>query len=322
MTALLTLQRADPTDIVTVGPDAAVPGATPGVSELGLVAGEQISVRDLLYALLLQSANDAAVALADHVAGSVQAFVHDMNGQAKQLHLRRTRYASPNGLDDTGYSSARDLATLTRAAFEHALFARIISTKFHTIPAPSGPPRVIQNRDVLLWLYPRTLGGKTGYTSAAGSCVVAAASRGDVRLVAVVLGDPGEPFSDAATLLNYGFSAFERRDVVEEGEGFPSLAIQGRSVQVEAGQALSRLVPVGASVHRAVSLQRGLTFPPGVGETVGAVTLSTPGLILGRVPLIVASVSRPPPPEPGPWWRRAGSAVGHAVIDVVTALFG
>jgi serine-type D-Ala-D-Ala carboxypeptidase (penicillin-binding protein 5/6) len=322
MTALLTLQRADPSDVVTVAPDATAPGATPGVSELGLLQGERISVRDLMYALLLQSANDAAVALADHVSGSVGAFVHDMNREARRMHLLRTRYASPSGLDDTGYSSARDLATMTRAAFERPLFAKIVSAKFHTIPAPSGPPRQIQNRDVLLWLYPGTLGGKTGYTSAAGFCVVAAAARDDVRLIAVVLGEPGEPFSDAASLLNYGFSAFERRDVVAGGQEFPSVDIEGHTVWVAAGRTLSRLVPVGGSVHRAVTVEPGTTFPPGVGEMVGFVTVSTPGLPLGRVPLVVASVSRPPPPQPGPWWRRAGSAVVHAVMDVLTASFG
>ena len=177
MTAVIVIQRSDPTDVVTVGPDVEAPSRSAGVSELGLVQGERISVQDLLYALLLQSANDAAVALADHVSGSVEGFVADMNAEAGRLHLRDTRFASPNGLDDTGYSSARDLAALTRAAFESPLFASIVATKFHTIPAPSGSPRMIQNRNVLLWLYPGAVGVKTGFTTPARFCVVAAATR-------------------------------------------------------------------------------------------------------------------------------------------------
>jgi D-alanyl-D-alanine carboxypeptidase (penicillin-binding protein 5/6) len=322
MTALLVLQRASPSDLVTVSPDAAAPAPTAGVSELGLVPGERISVQDLLYALLLQSANDAAVALAEHVSGSVDGFVAEMNAEAQRLHLRDTRFASPNGLDDTGYSSARDLAVLTHAAFEHPLFATIVATKFHRIPAPSGPPRMIQNRNVLLWLYPGAIGVKTGFTTSAGFCVVAAATREEVRLVAVVLGEPGEPFSDAASLLNYGFAAFERRQLVFDGQGFGSVPIAGRDVQVVAGASLSGLAPVGAGIRRVISVLPGVTFPPAMGERIGSVEVSAPNLRLGRVPLVVSALPGPPPPQPGPWWRRAGSAVVQGVSSVLSSLFG
>jgi D-alanyl-D-alanine carboxypeptidase (penicillin-binding protein 5/6) len=322
MTALIVIQRTDPSDVVTVSPDAAAPARSAGVSELGLVPGERISIQDLLYALLLQSANDAAVALAEHVAGSVEAFVDDMNAEAHRLHLADTRFASPNGLDDAGYSSARDLALLTRAAFESSLFASIVRTKFHRIPSPSGRPRMIQNRNVLLWLYPGALGVKTGFTTPAGFCVVAAATRDGLRLVAVVLGEPGEPFSDAAAVLDYGFTSFERRELVVGGQGFGSVAIGGRDVQVSAGSGLTGLVPVGARIRRVVSVLPGVGFPPAMGERVGYVEVSAPNLQLGRVPLVVSTLPGPPPAEPGPWWRRAGSAVVEGVSSVLTSLFG
>jgi D-alanyl-D-alanine carboxypeptidase (penicillin-binding protein 5/6) len=322
MTALIVIQRTDPSDVVTVSPDAAAPARSAGVSELGLVPGERISIQDLLYALLLQSANDAAVALAEHVAGSVEAFVDDMNAEARRLHLADTRFASPNGLDDAGYSSARDLALLTRAAFESSLFASIVRTKFHRIPSPSGRPRMIQNRNVLLWLYPGALGVKTGFTTPAGFCVVAAATRDGLRLVAVVLGEPGEPFSDAAAVLDYGFTSFERRELVVGGQGFGSVAIGGRDVQVSAGSGLTGLVPVGARIRRVVSVLPGVGFPPAMGERVGYVEVSAPNLQLGRVPLVVSTLPGPPPAEPGPWWRRAGSAVVEGVSSVLTSLFG
>jgi len=322
MTALVVLQRTSPSDVVTVSPSAATPALSAGLSELGLVPGERISVQDLLYALLLQSANDAAMALAEHVSGSVEVFVDEMNAEARRLHLADTRFASPNGLDDTGYSSARDLAVLTRAAFESPLFASIVATKFHRIPAPSGSPRMIQNRNVLLWLYPGAIGVKTGFTTPAGFCVVAAATREGIRLTAVILGEPGEPFSDAAAVLDYGFASFERRQMVADGQGFGSVPIGGRDVQVSAGGGLSGLVPIGARIRRVVTVLRDVTFPPAMGERVGFVEVSAPNLQLGRVPLVVSALPGPPPAQSGPWWRRAGSAVVQGVSSVLSSLFG
>jgi D-alanyl-D-alanine carboxypeptidase (penicillin-binding protein 5/6) len=321
MTALLVLEAESPSEVVTVSPGAAAPGQTPGASELGLEPGERISVLNLLYALLLQSSNDAAAVLAGYVAGSQGSFVAEMNARAHRLGMRDTRFASPTGLNDAGYSSARDLARLTRAAFEHPLFGTIVGTEFRTIPAPSGPPRVIENRNSLLWLYPGALGVKTGYTAAAGFCVVAAAERDGLRLVAVVLGEAGEPFSDAAALLNYGFAGFERRDLVTAGEPFGTVMIGGRAVSVSAASAWSGLVPTEGNVRRTVLARPGVSFPPAVGEPVGRIALTAPGLELGSVPVVVSRVPGPPSPQAGPWWRRAGAAVVHAVASALSALF-
>src|SRR5207245_10689576 len=129
--------------------------------ELGLRGGERLSVRHTLYALLVQAANDVAVALADHVSGTARKFVALMNREAVALGLTRTRFFSPNGLDDRGHSTARSLAALTRVAERIPVFARIVRTKFHVVPAPDGrPARHIQNRNVLLWLYPAAIGVK------------------------------------------------------------------------------------------------------------------------------------------------------------------
>jgi D-alanyl-D-alanine carboxypeptidase (penicillin-binding protein 5/6) len=322
MTALLTLERADPTDVVTVSPEAADPGPTVGVSQLGLVPGERISVGRLLYALLLQSANDAALALAEYVSGTVRGFVRAMDVRAARLGLTDTRFTSPSGLDDKGYSSAFDLATLIRAAYREPLFGRIVRTKYREIPAPEGRPRAIQNRNVLLWLYPGAMGVKTGYTSRAGYCVAGAAERDGRRLLAVVLGEQGEPFSDTAALLNYGFAAFERRSLVHVGEPLGSVSIGGREVLVAAGSDLTRLVPVGARLRRDLLLDPDVAFPPAVGETVGDLTVAAADLRVGSAPLVVVSVPAPlPPPEPGPWWRRAISSTVSAVEGVLNALF-
>jgi D-alanyl-D-alanine carboxypeptidase (penicillin-binding protein 5/6) len=323
MTALLALRRAAPGDVVTVSPQASGDVGGVGISELGLRAGERITVEQLLYALLLQSANDAAVALAEHVSGSVEAFVRAMNAQAARLGMRRTRFFSPNGLDDRGYSTALDLARLMRAAYAQPLFRRIDAARFHEIPAPSGPPREIQNRNVMLWLYEGALGGKTGYTSAAGFCVVATAQRERIRLVAVVLGSPGEPFSDAATLLNYGYAAFDRKMLVEPGRAFGSVDVQGRAVPVAAEVPLRALVRADATIGYRVVPRPRLTYPPAPGEPIATLRVQAGSTLVGRMPLVATSVPPPPPPPGGgPWWRRAGGAVAGALSSALSSLFG
>jgi D-alanyl-D-alanine carboxypeptidase (penicillin-binding protein 5/6) len=321
MTAYLVLRRAEPSDVVTVSEDAAS-GRVVGISSLGLAAGERISVRDLLYALLLQSANDAALALAEHVGGSVESFVDMMNRTAARLGMSHTRFASPNGLDDAGLSTAREMARLTRAALRLGTFAEIAATPSRTIPAPEGEPRSIQNRNALLWLYPGATGIKTGYTSAAGFCIVATAERGDERLIAVVLGEPGEAFSDAAALLSYGFAAFARRELIEAGTSMGTVRVDGRAVSVAAGASLRGLVPVDAAVRRRVDLDQGVRFPPGRGQAIGRVLLTADGVPpLGAVPLIVTDVPPPPPLEDGgPWWTRALGSVVDAGRGLVEAL--
>jgi D-alanyl-D-alanine carboxypeptidase (penicillin-binding protein 5/6) len=322
MTALLILEETSPTEIVTVSEEAAAP-RVPGISGLGLQPGERILVQELLYALLLQSANDAADALAEHVDGTVPAFVERMNARAAELQMSRSAFASTNGLDEVGFSTARDLVRLTRAAFALPAFSRITATRSHVVRSLDAEPRTVQNRNVLLWLYPGATGVKTGFTSAAGFCVVAAAERDDVRLVAVVLGDPGEPFSGAAELLNYGFEAFDRRVVLEAGEGLGSVAVGGRAVPVAAGGALEGLVPVGAEIERSLILEERVAFPPARGEEIGSVRVTAGDRLVGEVPLLVRAL--PPPPDPseeGPWWARAFGSVVRAGGAVLQALLG
>jgi D-alanyl-D-alanine carboxypeptidase (penicillin-binding protein 5/6) len=321
MTAYLVLSRTSPSDSVTVS-DEASSGREVGISSLGLEAGEVISVRELLYALLLQSANDAAVALAEHLGGTEAGFVEMMNRTASRLGMTRTAFASPNGLDDTGYSTARDLARLTRAAYRLPGFGTVVATRTHSISSPDGEPRVIQNRNALLWLYAGAIGVKTGFTSAAGFCIIATAEREDERLLAVVLGERHEAFSDAAALLNYGFAAFEHRTLIQRGRDLGTVQIDGRGVSVAAGAGLVALVPVPAEVRRQVLVDPGVRFPPARGQEIGRVVLSiAEGATLGEVPLVVTDVAPPPPLEDeGSWWSRALAAVVDAGDGLVDAL--
>lgn len=319
MTALLVLERTSPGETVVVSERAARERG----AELGLEVGERIPVRDLLYALMLQSSNDAAVALAEHVSGDVESFVAAMNRRARELGATDTRFRSPNGLDDRGFSTARDMALITVEAYRHPLFARVVRTRFRTIPAPEGPPRRVQNRNVLLWLYEGAIGVKTGFTSAAGFCLVAAAEREGLRLAAVVLGAPEDAFSDAAALLSYGFEAFERRAVVEEGEAFDPVLVGGVEVPVVAGGDLLALMPADGQIVVSERVDPGLSPPIPAGSRVGRLVVSSAGEPLGEVPLLAAgsvgeeeAVAGPPP-----WWEGALDGVGDSMTELVRSLF-
>jgi len=325
MTALLVLGHTSPADVVTVSARAAAPPGSSGLSELGLEPGERITVGELTWALLLQSANDAAAALAEDVAGTVDRFVQRMNTEAQRLGMSHTRFRSASGLDDRGHSSAEDLVTLTRAAFaESPRFAQIIGSKTHDVPSPGGKPRHLQNRNVLLWLYPGATGVKTGYTAGAGFCIVATAARAGRRLIAVVLGDGGEPFSETAALLNYGFEGFAPQRFVEKGVSLGTLGVVGGAVPVEAGAGLTALVPTSSSASPTLHVitDPAAAYPPARGAQIAVLEVSIPGLALGTVPVVVAGVPSPPSAGEGTWWSRAAGTTVRAVSGVVHAFFG
>ena len=169
---------------------------------IGLHAGSKVSVHDMLAAMLIASANDAADALAVHTAGSVKAFVRQMNHEARKLKLSDTHYSNPSGIVDAGnHSSAWDVADLSRQVLAVGPLRRLVSSKFYR-PA-SGAPYV--NRNELLWTYPDAGGIKTGQTTLAGNCLAASATRGGHTLIAVELGAGGSEFAAASRMLDWGF---------------------------------------------------------------------------------------------------------------------
>lgn len=217
MTALVVLDEADPGDPVEISENATLIGE----SEVDLTPGEAgWTVEDLLAALLVRSANDAAVALAEHTAGSVEGFAFLMNSKAVEMGLRNTNFVNPHGLDHPDhYSSARDLLFMALSGMEDERFARLVGTRSAVLPAaPGGRPRVVLNSNKLLEDYPGAVGVKTGYTDDAALTLVAAAERGGRRLYAVVLGSTGH-FADAAALLDYGFEEFSPVTLTPFGGG-------------------------------------------------------------------------------------------------------
>ena len=321
MTALLARADLPLHAMVTVDPAAVFDRHTFGAtSVLGLKVGERISVENLLYGMLLASANDAAVALAIAADGSEDAFVRQMNDEAEKLGMRDTRFASASGLDDDGHSTPRDLLLLTRAANADPVLRTITDTQVRRMPAPKGPDRVIQNRNVLLWLYAGAIGTKTGSTSGAGQCVVATARRDGRALVAIVLHAPDEPFSDAAALLNYGFDGWRPDTLVHAGDATGDATIRGGTVPVIAASGLSALVPVadeGRAQH--VVVDPRAAYPPAPHERVATLVFAAGPTVIGSVPLIVSDVP-PPPTTSGPWWVRTADAVAGAVGDAVRAI--
>jgi D-alanyl-D-alanine carboxypeptidase len=209
MTALVLLEHGRLSDTVTVSRGAA---AVRGY-QLGLRVGQRVSLEDLLAAILIRSANDAAVAAAEHVGGSVAGFAALMNAKARALGMTQSRFANPHGLDEPGHvTTARDMAQLTRAALDHPHFARLVSVREARVNVWQAVrkrklvarPRLIVSHNRLLGRLEGADGVKTGYTDAAGRCLVASATRGDRRMIAVLLNAP-DRWSDAELLLEYGF---------------------------------------------------------------------------------------------------------------------
>ena len=306
MTAYLALHRLPLGKLLTAPPYHPITGE----SLLGLQAGERMSVHDLLYGLLLPSGNDAAVTLADGVAGSEQAFVGEMNREAHRLDLDDTSYANPIGLDaPTNYTSPKDLADLTLALRHDQLFRKIVNTPRITLET-GDHPRTITNRNSILLTHPWINGVKTGYTPAAGNVLVATGTRKGVTLLSVVMGEPTEASrdSDSLALLDYGFSLYRREQAVRRGERVGSADVPNADARI----ALVAARPVVTTVRRGQSVDVALRAPTAVaapirrGQRVGTATVTVDGEPVGRVAAVAARPLKP-----------AGSGVVASVDDAI-----
>lgn len=211
MTSLIVIENTNLNNIVEVSAKAAGTGG----SRLKLKAGDKISVRDLLYGLMLRSGNDAAVALAEYVAGSVPEFANLMNQKAEELGLLNTHFETPHGLDsDNHYTTAYELAILTDYALNNKVFANIVKTKSCNITI-NGYERTINNTNELLGNLNGVYGVKTGFTNGAGRCLVTSIKRGDLDVICVVLGADTKKIrtADSVKLIEYTFNNFENENI-------------------------------------------------------------------------------------------------------------
>jgi D-alanyl-D-alanine carboxypeptidase (penicillin-binding protein 5/6) len=305
MTAYVVLQEMPLGRIVRAAPY----DAEYGESLLNLRPGQRISVRDLLYGLILRSGNDAAYDLARATAGTVPRFVRQMNRYAAALGLSDTHYANPIGLDQRGnYSSAADLVTLTRRLLAIPAFARIAASRSAVLRSVH-PPRRIETINELLEMAPWVTGVKTGHTFGALYVLVGSGQRRGVKLISVAIGAPTDEdrFRDNLDLLRWGFHRYERRRPIRAGEELasPDVRYAGGELALRAARSVTVGLRRGQRLSMAVRAPREVEGPIERGRRLGRVTVYVAGVPTASVPL------------------RAGRALGKASIaDRVRSFIG
>jgi serine-type D-Ala-D-Ala carboxypeptidase (penicillin-binding protein 5/6) len=289
MTALLLLERARPDERFA----APAYRALPAESKIGLRRGERMAVDDLLEALLLESANDAAVTVAAGVSGSRGRFVRDMNARASELGLDDTRFANPIGLDDpANYSSARDLARLAVTLMRKPRFASVVDLPAARLESGERP-RTVVNRNRLVRRVPVVDGIKTGFTGEADYVLVGSATGATgARVISVVLGEPSERARDADTLalLRYGLAQFRRVHVLRAGRPVARVAIKHRDDRAALVPSRGFTVTArrGERVEMRIGAPEELEGPLAAGERVGSVAVVRGGKVVRRVDLVTA----------------------------------
>jgi D-alanyl-D-alanine carboxypeptidase (penicillin-binding protein 5/6) len=305
MTALLVLENGDLDQKVYVSSRA----AETGESTVSLEPGEILSRRELLYALLLSSANDAATALAESVAGTEDNFVAMMNQRARELGLKDTHFVNSHGLNAPDhYSSAYDLAMLSRKAMANPGFQQIVDTKSAVLPWVGHPwPRFLINQNRLLFRYSGAIGIKTGYTGEAGNCVIGEAQRGSLRLIAVALHSTSV-YDDIENLLNYGFNNYQAFNLNSSNLDAIRVKVSGGlEPSVDAQPDRQPVVAVLPGEEKGLSYNTtvlpAVMAPVKEGDVLGAVNIFLEGRQIGVVDLVAA---RDIPARPSFWSRLLG----------------
>jgi D-alanyl-D-alanine carboxypeptidase (penicillin-binding protein 5/6) len=316
MTAYITLARTSPDDVFPAPP---YPGGA-AESTIGLRAGERLSVGDLLKALMLPSANDAAYDLAVNVGGSRARFVRMMNAHARTLGLDNTHYSTPVGLDSPGnYSTASDLARLAARLVRNPLLARIVNMPSARLRTGSHTRRVI-NRNDLVARHRFVDGVKTGHTNGAGYVLVGAAHGHGARVISVVLGTPSIAARDADSLalLRYGVAQFRRVHPVVKGRAYAHAKVRyydGRTVPLVAAADAAFTARRGRSVRTRVAAPSELQGPLAAGDRVGSIQVLVRGRVVRSVPLVTGErVSG------AGFVRKATASIGGAPVAVALLL--
>lgn len=291
MTMLLIMESVDSEkisldDMVTVSENA----MSYGGSTMFLETGEQLTVNDMLKGIAVASANDGCVAMAEHLAGSESAFVDMMNEKAKELGMENTHFMNTNGLDeDDHYSSARDVAIMSRELMKHETIFNYTSIWMDTL---RGGKFQLANTNKLIRFYDGANGLKTGSTSKALCCLSAAAKRNDMQLIAVVLGAPtsAERFASAKSLLDYGFANYAVNTQITAGDEVQKIAVEkgvDKEVGVVAGDSCSTLVKKGQedNITKEIKIDETITAPIEAGQKIGTMTISRDGEVIADIDL-------------------------------------
>ena len=289
MTALLALEHGDLSAPVTCSRNAfGVPGTSIYLSQ-----GETLSLEQMLYGLMLSSGNDAAVAIAEHIGGSAEDFCRMMTARAAELGCTNTVFLTPHGLPKEGhYTTARDLALIAREAMQHETFRTIVSTQRAKIPWQGRSyDRVLNNKNKLLSTYEGATGIKTGYTKAAGRCLVFGAERDGMRIIGVVL-NCADWFNEAARLMDIAFAEYEAITMLEKGESLRTLPVEcadGAEVAAVLTADLTGVITKHAFPEIEIDLPQSLEAPVQAGQIVGEVRMLQGETVLCAVPLAASN---------------------------------
>ena len=292
LTAILAIENGKLTDTVTVSDTASqLPS---GSSGMGLIRGEELTVEQLLYGLMVSSANDAANALGEYVAGSIDDFVKMMNEKAKELGAVNTHFCNTNGLhDDDHYTTARDMAIIARYAMKNKTFRKLVKTASYTMEPTNKylEQRIMRSTNKLLstnkssrYIYKNAIGIKTGFTTPAQHCLVSAADNGDFSLLCVVMGAPSDArrdlmYDETLALYKWGFSAYKAQTVAKEGETLTEakvrLAKSKDTITLATQKEVKALLPTNIDTEKItskISVNSDIKAPIKAGQVLGKVT--------------------------------------------------
>jgi D-alanyl-D-alanine carboxypeptidase (penicillin-binding protein 5/6) len=308
-TALVVRRAAEPTESVVISARAAATGG----GGLDLRPGEIYSVEALLFALLLDSSNDAAVALAEHVSGSHEAFVAEMNEIAGELGATDTSYVTAHGLDMPGHgSSARDLAAIADQLLADPLLARIVASPHARIEGRGGV-LTVENRNLLLEGYPGATGVKTGFTAGAGNVLVASAERDGRRIIAVAMHSV-DAATDAAALLDFGWQQLAETVVLPRGKEVGAIVFDHGSTPVIAARPVRDSV-APSDITYSFRPEGRLPLPVSPGDVLGRVIVTSAGGMVDSVDAVAAGAVAQ---EEDPWASGFFAGLLRAVGDLVT----
>ena len=300
MTAILCIEKCNLDDIVTIGNNP--PLIEKGSSQIYLVPGEQLVLEQLLYALMLESANDAAVAIAEHISGSVEEFAKLMNEKAKELGANNTNFVNPHGLpDDNHYTTARDLAMIARYGMSLPKFREVVKTVKYTIPQTNKQPErdYITNSNKSIWTinkkyhYEYSLGIKTGYTTKAKNCFVSGAQKDGIELISVILGldisSESNIYTETKKMFEYGFSNYKNVDLLKKNQIVTSVNVSGlnNKLNLLALEDFSLLLSDNElnRVKSRIIINEEIKRPIAKEETLGYITYSLDEKELNKIPL-------------------------------------
>lgn len=306
LTALLTIENTKKTDIITHSHNA-IFNIGRGSSHIGMRENEQITVEQALYGVLLSSANEVCMALAEHISGSVEEFVNLMNKKAKELGANNTHFANPHGFhDENHYTTSYDMALIMKEAIKNEDFVKYINTPTYKIPKTNivNEERILNNSNKLIlktspYYYEYCIGGKTGFTNEAGNTLVTYAKKNNIELIAVVMKDDGfKVYDDTKKMFEYGFSCYEEKDLLnkETYKNKTSVIQKFKDQKIPLGDIY--LIPksnVSAYIPNTVDLTKvkkvenipnPAVAPINIGDTVGSLDFVYEGNVISSVELV------------------------------------